>query len=167
MEFEGKISRVLPVKTGTSQNGDWKVLPFVFEYFETGDQRWPDRVLLETKETNIMSQIGAYLKKGADGKAVVENGECVLQYELKCRVGFSHNIRDFERQDGTKGTLNNIRCYKFEIAQQPAGNAAGTAATMTPPQAQPTAAPTMAAQAPFPPFPPQPAEGGQFDDLPF
>jgi hypothetical protein len=164
MEFEGRISRVLPVKSGTSQKGEWKVLPFVFEYFETGDQRWPDRVLLETMDTNIMAQIGAYLKKGADNKAVVENGECVLQYELKCRIGFSHSVLSFDRQDGTKATINDVRCYKFEIAgqqsQQPAAHQAPT-------QAQPTAAPVMAAQAPFPPFPPQPAGGQDDDDLPF
>ena len=165
MEFEGRISRVLPVRSGTSQKGEWKVLPFVFEYFETEDQRWPDRVLLETMDTNIMAQIGAYLKKGADCKALVENGECVLQYELKCRVGFSHGVREYDKQDGTKSTINNVRCYKFEIAgqqgQQPA-------ARQAPPQAKPTAAPVMAAQAPFPPFPPQPAAGGQeYDDLPF
>ena len=162
MEFEGRISRVLPVRTGTSQRGEWKALPFVFEYFETEDQRWSDKVLLETFDTNIMAQIGAYLKKGADGKAVVENGECVLMYELKCRIGFSHSVRDFDKQDGTKGTSNNIRCYKFEIAGQqgqqtrPTGNAAGT-----------TAAPVIPPTAPFPPFPPQSAEGGQTDDLPF
>ena len=80
MEFEGRISRVLPIRSGTSQKGEWKVLPFVFEYFENADQRWPDRVLLETMDSNIMAQIGAYLKKGADNKAVVENGECVLLY---------------------------------------------------------------------------------------
>ena len=74
MEFEGRIARVLPTRSGTSQRGVWKVLPFVFEYFETGDQRWPDRVLLETMDTNIMAQIGANLKKGNDGKAVDENG---------------------------------------------------------------------------------------------
>ena len=159
MEFEGRISRVLPVRSGTSQKGEWKVLPFVFEYFETGDQRWPDRVLLETMDTNIMAQIGTYLKKGADGKAVMENGECVLQYELKCRVGFSHSVRSFDKQDGTKMTINDIRCYKFEIAGQ---HGQHSAAHQAPPQAPPTAA-----QAPFPPFPPQPAEGGQADDLPF
>lgn len=164
MEFDGRISRVLSVRTGTSQRGEWKALPFVFEYFESGNQRWPDRVLLETMDTNIMAQIGAYLKKGADGKAVVENGECVLQSELNCRVGFSHSVRDFDRQDGTKGTSNNIRCYKFEIAGQQGQQ---TAAHQAPPQAQPTSAPVMAAQAPFPPFPPQPTGGQANDDLPF
>lgn len=115
MEFEGRILRVLPVRSGTSQRGEWKALPFVFEYFETGDQRWPDRVLLETMDTNIMAKIGAYLKKDPDGKAVVENGECVLLYELKCRVGFSHNVRQYDRQDGSRANINNIGIYKFEV----------------------------------------------------
>ena len=101
----------------------------------------------------------------------MENGECVLMYELKCRVGFSHGVREYDKQDGTKVTINNIRCYKFEIAgqqgQRPTGNAAGTTAAPTiPAQAQPMAAPVMAEQAPFPPFQPQ-AEGGQVDELPF
>ena len=154
MEFEGRIARVLPTRSGTSQRGVWKVLPFVFEYFETGDQRWPDRVLLETMDTNIMAQIGANLKKGNDGKAGDENGEYELLHELKCRVGFSHSVREYDKQDGKKGLSNNIRCYKFEIVgqqgQQPA-------AYQTPPQAQP-----MAAQAPFPPLPDDSA-----DELPF
>ena len=156
MEFEGRISRVLPVRSGTSQRGEWKALPFVFEYFEKDEQRWPDRVLLETFDTNIMAQIGAYLKKDANGKAVVENDECVLMYELKCRIGFSHSVRSFDKQDGTKATVNDLRCYKFEIAGQqtrPAGNAAGT-----------TAAPVIP---PTAPFPPQTKEGGETDDLPF
>lgn len=162
MEYEGRISRVLPVRSGTSQRGEWKALPFVFEYFETDNQRWPDRVLLETMDTNIMAQIGAYLKRDADGKAVVENGECVLLYELKCKVGFSHNVHDYDRQDGTKRPFNSIRCYKFEIigqqGQQPADHQA-------PPQAQPTAAPVMEEQAPFPPQ--QTTGSTQYDDLPF
>lgn len=168
MEFDGRISRVLPIRSGTSQKGEWKVLPFVFEYFENADQRWPDRVLLETMDSNIMAQIGAYLKKGADGKAVVENGECVLLYELKCRVGFSHGVREYDRQDGTKATVNNVRCYKFEIAGQQ-GQQGGRAAVVqqhteqAPPQAQPPSAPFPS----FPPPYPQPTGGQADDDLPF
>lgn len=118
MEFQGRISRVLPVRSGTSQRGEWKALPFVFEYFESQDQRWSDKVLLETLDTNIMSQIGAYLKKGADGKAVIENDECVMLGELKCKCGFSHSVRTFDRQDGTKATVNDLRLYKFEVMAQ-------------------------------------------------
>ena len=109
---------MLPVRSGTSQRGEWKALPFVFEYFESQDQRWSDKVLLETFDTNIMSQIGAYLKKGADGKAVIENDECVMLGELKCKCGFSHSVRTFDRQDGTKATVNDLRLYKFEVMAQ-------------------------------------------------
>lgn len=147
MEFNGKIQRVLPVRSGTSQRGEWKTLPFVFEYFESAEQRWSDKVLLETFDTNIMAQIGAYLKKGDDGKAVVENGECVLLHELKCRVGFSHSVRSFDRQDGTKATFNDLRLYKFEV--------------ITEQQAQPAVAQQPA------PAQNLPNENPNYNDLPF
>jgi hypothetical protein len=158
MEFEGRIIRVLPVRSGTSQRGEWKQLPFVFEYFESGEQRWSDKVLLETFDTNIMAQIGKYLKKGPDGKAVVENGECVLLCELKCRCGFSHSVRTFDKQDGTKATINDVRLYKFEIVaaqqtqqQQPAF---GQQAAPFPPQVDAQGNPIT-------------NQGGNYDDLPF
>ena len=149
MEFEGRIIRVLPTRSGTSQRGEWKALPFVFAYYENPDQRWEDKVLLETFDTNVMAQIGKYLKKGADGKAVVENGECVLLGELKCKCGFSHSVRTFDRQDGTKATINEVRMYKFEVLAQ------GAAV----PQQQ-TQQPAFQPQ-------PQPQGGGDEDDLPF
>ena len=158
MEFEGRIQRVLPARSGTGQNGnEWMRLPFVFEYFESGDQRWSDKVLLETFDTNIMAQIGKYLKKGQDGKAVVENGECVLLADLKCKVGFSHSVRTFDRQDGTKATINDIRMYKFEINGV---------------QTQQQQAQQQQAAAPFPPQVdaqgnPITNQGGNYDDLPF
>ena len=154
MEFEGRIQRVMPVRSGTSQRGEWKALPFVFEYFESQDQRWSDKVLLETFDTNIMAQIGKYLKKGADGKAVVENGECVLLCELKCKCGFSHSVRTFDKQDGTKATINDVRLYKFEVLAQ------GAPAQ---PQAQ---QPAFQPQTQMPFTPPQHG-GGEEDDLPF
>ena len=61
MEFEGRITRVLPVRSGTSQNGnEWKRLPFVFAYYENPDQRCEDKVLLETFDTNQMAEIAKY-----------------------------------------------------------------------------------------------------------
>ena len=158
MDFEGRIQRVLPVRSGTGQNGnEWMRLPFVFEYFENGDQRWSDKVLLETFDANIMAQIGKYLKKGQDGKAVVENGECVLLADLKCKVGFSHSVRTFDRQDGTKATINDIRMYKFEIKGV---------------QTQQHQAQQQQAATPFPPQVdaqgnPITNQGGNYDDLPF
>ena len=157
MEFEGRIQRVLPARSGTGQNGnEWKRLPFVFEYFESGEQRWSDKVLLETFDTNIMAQIGKYLKKGTDGKAVVENGECVLLCELKCRCGFSHSVRTFDKQDGTKATINDLRLYKFELitAQQTQQAVQQQAAAPFPPQVDSQGNPIN-------------NQGGNYDDLPF
>lgn len=164
MEFEGRISKVLPVRSGTSQRGDWKVLPFIFEYFETPDQRWSDKVLLETMDTNIMAQIGAYLKKGADGKAVVENGECVLLSELNCKVGFSHNVRTYDRQDGSRAFINNVSVYKFEVL----GEGVATGSQQTGQQA--TAAGQQATEAGQQPAATQTAAEPakvEDDDLPF
>ena len=155
MEVTGRILRVLPVRSGVSQRGEWKALPFVFEFFEKDDQRWSDKVLLETFDTKIMAQIGQYLKKGADGKAVVENGECVLLRELKCRCGFSHSVRTFDKQDGTKATINDLRLYKFELiaAQQTQQSAQQQAAAPFPPQVDTQGNPIN--------------QGGNYDDLPF
>lgn len=155
MEFEGRIIRVLPTRSGTSQRGEWKALPFVFAYYENPDQRWEDKVLLETFDTNVMAQIAQYCEVGADKKVVVENGSVKLKVlDIKCRCGFSHNVKDIERKDGSgTATINEMRCYKLEIVgqsqvQQPA------------PQAQPAYQPQP--QVPFPPQTP-----ATDDDLPF
>ena len=157
MEFEGRIIRVLPTRSGTSQRGEWKALPFVFAYYENPDQRWEDKVLLETFDTNVMAQIAQYCEVGADKKVVVENGSVKLKVlDIKCRCGFSHNVKDIERKDGSgTATINEMRCYKLEIvglsqAQQPAQQ----------PQAQPAYQPQP--QVPFPPQTP-----ATDDDLPF
>ena len=160
MEFEGRIMKVLPVRSGTSSKGEWKTLPFVFEYFENAEQRWSDKVLLETFDQGIMGQIGKFVKRGPDGKGIYENGIAVLTGEIKCRVGFSHSVRSGNRQDGTPFNMNDIRLYKFELIQ-PAGNAAGTAAQGQ--QGYQAQAPYTPQQAQTP-FLPQTEEN---DDLPF
>ena len=160
MEFEGRIQRVLPVRSGTSRSGnDFMALPFVFEYFEDANQRTSDKVLLETVDRDIMAQIGRYLKKGADKKAVVENGECVMMGELRCKIGFSHSVRQYTKKDGTQGLLNNIWIYRFDVL------GAAVLQQQTGQQVQQQVAPQgylepMAQQI----FPPQSEEN---DDLPF
>ena len=115
MEFEGRILKVLPVRSGTSSKGEWKALPFVFEYFESQDQRWSDKVLLETMEPSVMGKIGAYVERGADNKGIVENGCMKLKGEIKCRCGFSHSVREWTDKDGKTSHFNQVRLYKFEI----------------------------------------------------
>ena len=163
MEFEGRIIRVLPVRSGTSQNGnEWKRLPFVFAYYESGEQRWEDRVLLETWDTTWMALIGQFCVKGADGKVVVENGSVKLKtLDIKCKCGFSHNVKDVARRDGSGVvTMNELKCYKLEVIQQqmPAGNATGVAVGQQPAayQQQPMSFGTQQQQG-----------GGESDDLPF
>ena len=149
MEYKGRISKVLPVRSGTGKNGEWKALPFVFAYYETPDQRWEDKVLLEAYDTNVMAQIAKYCEVGADKKVVVENGNVKLKVlDIKCKCGFSHKVKDVTRRDGS-GTaiLNEMRCYKLEIVGQ----------TQQQPQQQPTAPPAPAVI-------PIPADT---DDLPF
>jgi hypothetical protein len=115
MEFEGKISKVLPVRSGTSSKGEWKMLPFVFEYYERPDDRWSDKVLLETMDPAIMGKIAAYVERGANHKGIVENGFMKLKGEIKCRCGFSHSVRDWTDKDGKTSYFNQLRIYKFEI----------------------------------------------------
>ena len=159
MEFEGRILRVLPTRSGTSQRGnDWKALPFVFAYYENADQRWEDKVLLETWDTNTMAQIARYCEIGADGKAIVENGSVKLKtLDIRCRCGFSHNVKDVPKRDGSGSvTMNDLRCYKLEIG---AAGVAGAAVAQ-----QHTQQVVQQWQAPFP------MDGGQeggHDDLPF
>ena len=106
---------MLPVRSGTSSKGEWKTLPFVFEYFESADQRCSDKVLLETMDPAIMGQIGAYVERGADHKGIVENGCMKMKGEIKCRCGFSHSVREWTDKDGKTSYFNQVRLYKFDI----------------------------------------------------
>ena len=152
MEFEGRVNKVLPVRSGTSSKGEWKMLPFVFEYFERPDDRWSDKVLLETMDPAIMGKIGAYMVRGADHKGIVENGFMKLKDEIKCRCGFSHSVRDWTDKDGKTSYFNQLRIYKFEILTE-----------------QNVAVAQQQTQQQAPPFtPPYPQPSAQDDDdLPF
>lgn len=160
MEFEGRITRVLPAREGTSQRGNsWKALPFIFAYFENDDQRWEDRVLLETFDTTIIAQIGQFCEKDANGKVVIENGSVKLKtIDIKCHCGFSHGVKDVTRRDGSgTATINEMRCYKLEIKNEVVQGHFGPAN----PKIQTVYPAAQPAQEPFPPQQPE------ADDLPF
>ena len=150
MVFEGKIIRVLPTRGGVSERtgNQWKALPFVFSYYEPGQERVDDRVLLETFDTNVMAQIAQYCVKGQDSKAVVENGSLKLTGQIPCKIGFGHKVRDFQNKQGEMVTINELRIYSIEI---------GTAS-----QQQQAAQQPQQSQAPFPP-----QAHADDDDLPF
>ena len=164
MEFEGRITAVLPARTGNRQDGTtWTDLSFVFAYYENGEQRFEDSALVSTFDTSIMAKIAPFIVRGADNKAVVENDVVKLNVaHIPCRCGFSLRVKTVTKRDGT-GTarIQDNRCYRLEIA----GVQQQHPANQVPPQAQPTASPVPPAQSPFPPFPPQqPVDN---DDLPF
>ena len=96
MEFQGRISKLLPIRQGVSQRtgNEWKAQPFVFEYFETPDQRWSDKVLLEPYDDKVIEQ----LKEG-----------------MEVRCGFGHSVREYEGR-----TYNEVKLYRieFQTAQQ-------------------------------------------------
>ena len=145
MEFTGRIQKVLPVRSGQGQRGEWKSLPFIFEYFETDDQRWSDKVLLETMDHDVMRAIGQFVERGPENKGIEVNGEMKLKAEIKCRCGFSHSVREWEGK-----IFNQIRLYKFDLLTGQAPQPAPQPQAFTPPT-------------PFPPQqPPQ-----QNDELPF
>ena len=178
MEFEGKIVRVLPAREGVSQQSGnaWKTLPFVFEFFTPENQQWPERVLLETFDTNIQRQIAPYCKTvvGEDQKPKVmlnQYGDVELLGQMAVRIGFSLKVRNGKRQDGSSFTVNDIRIYKFE-AIQPGQQQQQGQAVVAQPQTQQAPqfnnAPVPPQYQPQAPFPPQQPQGGQGDDdLPF
>jgi hypothetical protein len=102
MEFQGRIKKVLPLRSGTSQRtgNNWKCLPFVFEFFENETDRWPDSVVLETFDEKVIAN---------------------LQEGMEVRCGFGHRTKEYDGK-----TFNEIRLYKIESvkssekpAQQP------------------------------------------------
>lgn len=165
MEFTGRISKVLPVRSGTSQRGnEWQSLPFVFEYFEHENDRYADSVLLETFETNIIGGILSRCEHDSTGALVVENGALKLTREIQCLCGFGHKAKPITKSDGSQITINELRLYKLESVkpEQPAPQ----------PQNQPAQATIFAPgynHQPQPQFAPQgdQNQGDEHDDLPF
>jgi hypothetical protein len=163
MEFEGRITAVLPARTGNRQDGTtWTDLSFVFAYYENGEQRFEDSALVSTFDTNIMAKIAPYIVRGENKKAVIDNDVVKLNVNhIPCRCGFSLRVKTVTKKDGT-GTakIQENRCYKLEIIkpqQQPAGNAAGVAVGQQP----------SAYQQQLMPFGAPQQGGGETDDLPF
>ena len=109
MEFQGKINRLFPVRTGTKQDGkEWTSQEFVFEYFERPDDRWSDKVLL-----SVMN-------------------ERIREYDLhegdEVKIGFSHSVREWQGR-----YFNEVRIYKFEKVKA----VSTTSATSEAPKEQP------------------------------
>lgn len=105
MEFFGKIAKIMPERSGVSKTTGkpWKALPFVFEYKESENDRYPDHVLLETIEPDIIER----LKEG----------------DRVC-IGFGHRTRVFNDR-----MYNELPVYKIEFLGESAPQSAREAIT--------------------------------------
>ena len=122
MQFQGRIYKLFPVQSGTSQRGEWTKQDFIFEYFEQPTDRYADRVLLSVMNDRI---------KEYD----LHEGDTVI-------CGFSHTTREYQGR-----YFNDIRLYHFEKVVR---KDATTAAQPQPTVAQPPQPAPQPAQ-PFPP----------------
>lgn len=89
MQFQGRIYKLFPVQSGTSQRGEWTKQDFIFEYFEQPTDRYADRVLLSIMNDRI---------KDYD----LHEGDEVI-------IGFGHNTREYQGR-----YFNDVRLYHFE-----------------------------------------------------
>ncbi len=125
MEFQGRVKKIMPLRSGVSQRtgNEWKALPFIFEYFEHDTDRYPDQVLLETFDTNVIE----HLKEG-----------------MEVRCGFAHHTREYEGR-----VFNEVRLYKIESVKgaNKAPQAANAPAEAQQSVVQPIAPQTAANQA--------------------
>lgn len=115
MEFKGRINRVLPIQSGTTEKGPWQRQEFVFEYYENENDHWSDKVLLSVMNDRIK--------------------EYDLHEGDEVTIGFWHNIREWQGR-----IFNDVRIYKFEkvkgiaVVQQqtvPAGQPSGQSEQQT------------------------------------
>ena len=115
MEFKGRIYKVYPIQTGTSQRGnEWRKQDFVFEYFEHDTDRWTDKVLLSVLNERI------------DEYDLHEGDEVI--------IGFSHSV-----SNEWKGRVfNELRLYKFEKVKAAEPETPFTAAPQAPQPTQTT-----------------------------
>ena len=89
MEFTCRIMKVLPPRSGVSANGkEWKTQQFIFEYFENPSDRYSDKVVIETFDTDIMAQ---------------------LEENATVHIGFGHRTHEFNGKH-----YNDVSMYKFE-----------------------------------------------------
>lgn len=128
MKIQGRVSKVLPVRSGVSQRtgNEWEAMPFVVEYFEYETDRFPDSVMLETFDEKVI----AGMKEGM---------------EVSCTIG--HRTREYEGR-----VYNELRLYNIECVRKVCADVAQPQAATAQPQQQAPAAPANEAKVDDLPF---------------
>lgn len=92
MIITGRISKVLPLTSGTSAGGnEWRRQDFIFEFFENPSDRFPDKVLLSLLNDKIKEY------------APNENEEVT--------IGIGHRVDEYNGK-----YYNKLYVYSFERA---------------------------------------------------
>ena len=134
MKIQGRITALLQERSGISQRSgqEWHTQPFIIEFFDDEDHRNPDRMLLETFDTNHIETLKhAY----ASGK------------EVMLTVG--HKVRTLD--DGRQ--FNDLRTYNVALANGDTIPAQPAAQPAAPAQPAPSTSSGKAAQEPADPLP--------------
>ncbi len=101
MNIKGKVFKVLPTTTGTSQQGNqWEKQDFIVEYLENKAQRFPDRLLLSCMNDRIR--------------------EYDLHEGDEVNINVGHRVREYQGR-----YFNDVYIYSFAKGGQkePAGDA--------------------------------------------
>ena len=96
MEYTGRISRLFEPRKGISKRTGqpWKALPFIFEFFDSEEDKYASFAKLETLNTDIMAKIAKFVVKDEDGKAIIKDGcmDMTRSIEVKCNFRLYLNI---------------------------------------------------------------------------
>ena len=116
MEFTGRISRLFEPREGVSMRTGqpWKALPFIFEFFETEEDRYASFAKLETFDTNIMAKIAKFVATDADGNAIIKEGcmELTKNVDVKCNIRL--NVRVYK-----ENVFNEVMLRNMEVLTEP------------------------------------------------
>ena len=119
MKFTGRITKVMPSKSGTSKAGNkWVKIPIEFSFYETDDSTWESRIVLDIFSTETIKEIANYCEKGNDGKVIYENGKAKYLpgiFGIPCSCVFSLNTKEYTNQEGQQITINDVRCVRLDI----------------------------------------------------
>lgn len=98
MEFEGRVMKLLPVRSGQKSDGsEWRSQEFVFEYFENPDNWWSEKVVLSL----MNERIDEYQLKEGD----------------EVRVNFGHSVREYQGR-----YYNEMRLRKLTKKEHPSSD---------------------------------------------
>lgn len=138
MELTGRVVRVLPIASGTNKQGNqWQKQEFIFGFYENPSDIYERNIKLDLMNERI------------EKYKLAENDKIKVRIALSCREYPQGSGKYFN--DIRTGDITIIKKAGTDVAQQPAGDAAGVVSN------QPAEDAAGVSD----------KEGGDEDDLPF